>query len=259
MEKVLIGCPIYKRAWILEHWFRCIENQTHSLEDIGFIFELAPDDKETHDALLEWKERHPEVSVFDMRKNTSVLHSTHPEGARAWTAKKYHNMVKLRNDLLDNATVRSDQFDYYFSLDSDLLIEDPNTISQLIEDCQDPNVHVVSPLSYMMQTNKSYPSIMYWMDKPGRKAVRRHDLFRENELYQVDIVMAAVFMTKPVFTTVRYSWHLQGEDLGFATNLNERFKSFADTRIYANHIMHQANLRLWLNGEPDTRKPQQLI
>lgn len=260
MERVLIGAPIYKREWILKHWFRCIEEQTHPLDHIGFIFELGPDDSETHAMLWDWHSRHPEVIYFDGQIDRSRTHSTHPEGKRNWNTTKYANMVAFRNTLLDRATVLSDRFDYYFSLDSDLLLEYPGTISKLIDDCQQPNVDVVSPLSYMTATNKSYPSIMYWEGKSGHKANRRHDLFQANSLYEVDIVMAAVFMKRKVFTRTRYWPHPQGEDLGFAVNLlDQGFHSFADTSLYANHIMHKASMQRYLDHIPDPRKPEELV
>lgn len=258
--KVLIGLPIYKRAWILEYWLMCIENQNHPLDHIGFLFELGPEDDDTHNILWDWQSKHPEIAVFDAQLDTVRPHSAHEEGKRFWSQEKYSNMVAFRNSLLERATGLADQFDYYFSLDSDLLIEDPNSITQLIEDCQDPDVHVVSPLSYMTPRDKAYPSIMYWEGKPGGRAIRNHARFEVNSLYKVDIVMAAVFMTREVFTQARYCLHKQGEDLGFATELARLgFTSYTDTRVYANHIMHKATLESYLNNSFDPRKPKELV
>jgi hypothetical protein len=258
--KVLIAAPIYQRAWILEHWLRCIEQQNHPLDHLGFLFELGPDDDDTHNILWEWQSRHPEIPVFDAQIDITRPHSAHAEGKRHWNQAKYANMVKFRNSLLERATALSSQFDYYFSLDSDLLLEDPTAITQLIEDCQDPDVHVVSPLSYMTPRDKAYPSIMYWEGLPGGRAIRNHSKFQPNSLYKVDIVMAAVFMCKEVFTRARYCLHKQGEDLGFATDLARLgFNSYTDTRVYANHIMHKATLESYLNDYLDPRKPKELV
>ena len=49
--KLIIGCPIYKRDWILSQWIRCILKQSLDISNIGFVFETAPDDIATTKAL----------------------------------------------------------------------------------------------------------------------------------------------------------------------------------------------------------------
>ena len=45
--KLIIGCPIYKRDWILPIWFASLERQSFPLNKIGFIFETSPEDEAT--------------------------------------------------------------------------------------------------------------------------------------------------------------------------------------------------------------------
>lgn len=261
MSKILISAPIYNRAWILPYYLEAIEKQDIGTSNLGFIFELGPDDDETHDLLWDWHCAHPEFILFDGQINGTRRHTSHEDGTRTWTHSKYENMVIFRNSLLERATAHADKFDYLFSLDSDLILEDPSTISKLVEDCeQNPEIGVVSPLSYMTPRDRGYPSIMYWDKQPGGRAFRKHDRFKANELYEVDIVMAAVFMTKPVFTQTRYYWHKQGEDLGFATDLARLgFRSFTDTRIYVPHMMHRADLTQYLETGEDMRNPNKIL
>ena len=65
---IIIGCPIYKRDWILPAWLYFIENQSVNLSDIGFVFELGTDDDETIGVLSAWKKHHPEVKIFDLEE-----------------------------------------------------------------------------------------------------------------------------------------------------------------------------------------------
>jgi hypothetical protein len=255
-KKILIGAPIYDRAWVLPYWFQSIENQNYDLGNVGFIFELGPNDDETHNLLWDWHMKHPEFLVFDGQINETKNHFSHPDGHRNWSTDKYYNMVTFRNNLLEKATALKDQFDYYFSLDSDILLEDPETLNILVDDIEQPDVDVVSPLSYMTPRDMAYPSIMYWNGMPGGIAKRDLNRFRAKELFKVDIVMAAVLMSKKVFTQVRYEWHKQGEDLGFATNLaRSGFNSYSDTRVYTPHIMHKTILNEYLVRGFDPRKP----
>lgn len=245
MSKVLIGLPIYKRAWIAPYWLQAIEKQSIGTENLGFIFEFGQNDKETQDILWAWHSEHPEISVFDGNITKGVTHKEHREGTRMWNPMRYYHMVYMRNSLLDRATAMSDQFDYYFSLDSDIILSDTETIDKLISKSEDNPGKVISPLTQMMPKSEknpngtAYPSIMSWKYDPGGIAYRRDD-YPIGTSFDADIVMAAVFMPKEIFTQVRYIQHKQGEDLGFAAMLSKyNFGSIAASDINADHIMHR--------------------
>jgi len=232
-----------------------IEKQNFPMENLGFVFELGPEDEATHEMLWNWNLAHPEFLMFDGQVRLDVRHMSHNEGQRQWTAEKYFTMVDLRNSLLNRATEASDTFDFYFSLDSDLLIEDPNTLSKLVEYASQGR-DVISPLSYMTPYGNNYPSVMSWVDYPGGRATRKIDTYPIGEIFKADIVMAAVFMAKPVYTTVRYRHHKQGEDLGFAAELTRHnFSSYCASDIYCNHVMHKRNLAEYIKDGFDVRKP----
>jgi len=256
MVNILIGAPIFKREWVLPYWFKAIENQNFPKENLGFVFDLGPDDDSTHDLLWGWHMSHPEFRVFDAQIQLDINHFTHEEGHRSWSQMQYYNMVYMRNNLLDRAAALSDQFDFYFSLDSDLLLEDPETLNKLVSYAQEDSTRaVVSPLSYMTPFDTNFPSAMSWIEKPGSNAARKRDEYRVGELFKADVVMAAVFMQKYVFQNVRYQWHRQGEDLGFATALAEMgFESWAAWDIYCPHIMSRQMLSDYIKSGIDPRK-----
>lgn len=255
MKNILIAAPIYDRAWILPTWIEYIEKQNYPKENLGFLFELGPNDEETHDILWEWQTSSPSYKVFDAEVYMRINHNSHPEGQRYWNAEKYYNMVTLRNNLLDRATNIADQFDYYFSLDSDILLEDPDTIKKFVQYAEEGR-DVLSPLMYMTPYDTNFPSAMTWLDFSGGKAARVQERYHIGQVFEADIVMAAVFMSKPVFTSVRYQWHRQGEDLGFATALHDHgFKSYCAWDVYAPHIMHRSMLEGYIKTRRDGRSP----
>lgn len=261
MKSILVGCPVYKREWILPLWLSCLEKQNYPKEDIGLVFELGPDDDETHDLLWQFQVDHPEYKSFDAQVLMTIAHDVHPDGHRVWSTQRYFNMVTLRNNLLERATALADKFDFYFSLDSDILLEDPDTLNKLVAHSEEyPDFGVYSPLMYMTPHDTDYPSAMSWMEQAGSRAARIRDNYKVNEVFEADIVMAAVFMRKEVFTTVRYRYHRQGEDLGFALNLfDANFKSLATWDIYCPHIMHKENLDEYIKSGHDFRKPVECI
>jgi hypothetical protein len=255
---ILIACPVYQRDWILPHWLEFIEKQDYPKERIGFLFELGPDDDATHQILWEWTVSHPQYKTFDAQVFMAVNHFHHDEsGSRGWSSLQYYNMVTLRNNLLERASALSKQYDYYFSLDSDILLEDPLTLHKLVTHAQDyPEADVLSPLMYMTPYETEYPSSMTWLDRVGGRAIRDHSKYKIGQVFQTDIVMAAVFMKKHVFKNLRYIWHRQGEDLGFAWEIADAgYKSFAAWDIYCPHIMSKALLDDYLKSGIDARKP----
>jgi hypothetical protein len=250
MPKLIIGCPVYKRDWILKHWFECIERQSFPLEDIGFVFELGPEDEETHQILFDWQGQHPEVSVFDARINTNERHYEHPEGHRKWSYDKYYNMIELRNSLLER--VRCIGPDKYFSLDSDILLEDNTIIEQLWDISETKNVDAVSPLMYMTPKGTEFPSVMSWLpDLPG-KARRIHENYSIGKLFQADVIMAAKMMNKPVYENINYRFNRQGEDLGWSHECQiQGYKLWCASHIYGSHIMSRNDLEKHLkDGDP---------
>lgn len=243
--KILISLPIYKRDWILKEWLKCIEGQTIPLSDIGFQFELGTDDSETHDILWEWQQAHPECFAFDARINAAENHAHHQEGQRSWRRDEYLRMVTFRNNLLERARTKLNQFDRYFSLDSDVLLKEPNTLEVLANHDKD----VVSPLMYMTSDSTKFPNSMDWRSLGSSFVAKRNDL--GHGLVKIDVPMAAIMMKPEVVDKTNYIWHAQGEDIGFATQLYENnFESYIDYDLYCPHIMHRSQLQDYLkNGD----------
>lgn len=234
--KLIIGCPIYKRDWILHHWIRCLINQSFDLSKVGFIFEVSPDDIETISILETWKRIDKTIPHFDIKIRDDISHFQHIENGRNWTISKYENMVSLRNSLL--TTVRELEPDFYFSLDSDILLTNPNTIELLIAHVKS-GADAVNPLMFMTPTGDMYPSTMTWASQKNDTAQRLRK-YPIGTFFQTDIIMAAKMMSKSVYQNVDYRIHHQGEDVGWSHNAKLKgFKLYCASYIYAPHIMSE--------------------
>ena len=245
--KVLIGCPIYKRNWILHHWIRCLLNQSVDLSNIGFVFEVSPDDNDTVVILDAFKKFEKRIPYFNIKVRKDIPHFQHIENGRQWTLSKYQNMVSLRNSLLQ--TVREVEPDYYLSLDSDILLIDPNTIELLIAHING-GADGVSPLMFMTPVGDMYPSVMSWIGDGSDKAFR-HQRYPIGTYFQSDVIMAAKMMSKSLYQTVDYRIHEQGEDVGWSYDAYlAGCKLFSASYIYAPHIMSEAMYdNFLLNGD----------
>lgn len=232
--KLLIGCPTYKRTWILPLWIRCILSQSVHISDIGFVFEVSPDDQETIMSLESWKKIDSRIPYFNIKIREDIPHFEHENHGRQWSMSKYVNMVSLRNSLLE--TVREVQPDYYFSLDSDILLTNPNTLELLIAHLK-CGADAVNPLMFMTPEGVNYPSVMDWRPDVPNKAFRKavYDL---GDYFKSDIIMAAKMMSDNVYNNVDYELHEQGEDVGWSLQCKEKgYDLFCASYIYAPHIM----------------------
>ncbi len=246
--KLLIGCPIYKRDWILHHWIRCIHEQSLAMSDIGFVFECSSDDEKTINILNVWKKIDKSIPHFEIKIREDIPHFEHEENGRQWTLSKYENMVSLRNSLL--SSVREIEPDFYFSLDSDILIQNPNTLELLIAHVKS-GADAVSPLMFMTPVGDMYPSVMTWADNGTDKA-RRLLKYPIGTYFKADVIMAAKMMSKNIYQSIDYRVHEQGEDVGWAHNAKlGGFKLFSASYIYSPHIMSKEMYQNFLaNGDP---------
>lgn len=232
--KVLIGCPIYKRDWILHHWIKCILAQSVSIGDIGFVFEVSSEDEKTILILNTFKKLEKNIPYFEIIVRDDIPHFEHIENGRNWTLSKYENMVSLRNNLLLKA--REVSPDYYFSLDSDILLENTGTIELLVAHIKS-GADAVSPLMFMTPVGTMYPSIMDWREDVKNKAFRKIK-YPIGEYFKSDVIMAAKMMSKKVYNNIDYVIHEQGEDVGWSyqCKLND-YRLYSASYIYAPHIM----------------------
>lgn len=256
---IVVGCPVYDRDWILPLWFERIEAQDWPLSELGFVFVCSSDDEKTVDALFQFQTTHPEVPVFDVVFEDSVSHETHRElgvVSRNWTnLTALSRMVVLRNRLLDR--VRQIAPDAFFSLDSDILLDDPSTISRLYKFLELGSV-AVSPLVYM-SPNTKFPGVMKWVphapDWRGLPMAARERGFTPGDTFRTDVIMAAKMMSRAVYEDVDYVLHNKGEDIGWSWNCaNHGYELYCMSEVYAPHIMSRTMLELY-DAFGDFRNP----
>ena len=254
--KLIIGCPIYKRDWILNHWIKCIKSQSLSTDHIGFIFETSSDDEKTLNILDAWRKYDKTIPHFEIIIRDDISHFQHENNGRQWTISKYENMVKLRNHILDR--VSEIEPDYYFSLDSDILLENPNTIELLIAHNKQ-GADAVSPLMFMTPIGKQFPSVMTWREDIPEKAYRK-EFYPLGTYFQSDVIMAAKMMNEQIYQNVRYSIHEQGEDVGWSLNCKlKNYKLFSASYIYAPHIMSTIMYSDFLKNGDNRLKEYELV
>lgn len=213
--KLLVGCPVLHREWILPSWFAHVqrafehlqENNAHDWE-LEFIFVGDKEtDRETYDiavfgpvAGVHW------IDVLDTRQRDE----------REWNPPRYQRMVDLRNELLFE--VRDLAPDLFLSLDSDILLH-PQALIEMIRVLDDEHAYentkvAVGGKVYLSQYGVECPS---WANIGRDGSIRRSN---SSGTFPVDVIMAVKLMT-PAAYGVDYRFDKQGEDTGWSKAARE--------------------------------------
>lgn len=223
--KLLIGCPVWHRDWIIEEW---IDHAVMSAKYAGitphFLVVCDPRDP-TCDQMVDICEKRR----LNLKQIFTEEHRP-PSDKRQWTYERFAHMVYLRNKLLKG--VRRLKPDYFLSLDSDILLA-PQTIEQLIETQQEHEYDAVGGKCYMTTRTRDVPS--YANFKRGSMSLRRQD---SNMVMRVHVIMAIKLMT-PAAYNIDYAMDRHGEDIGWSMAARVHgLKLGWDGRTCNKHVMH---------------------
>lgn len=220
----MIGCPVRSRDWIIEAWFdhiyRAVLEADLSRDDVGFVFVGDHANDETINAIAD--------RVTLEKTQTVLVHHPSPVGAyrRNWGIERLAEMVDIRNILLHQ--VREAQPDYFWSVDSDILVA-PHSLEMALDAIK--SYAAVGSRCYMRETGTSAPSYGLLTRQGG---LHRPDA---EGCFKVDVIMAMKLMSPAAYNT-DYSLHPQGEDIGWSINVAAKgLKLGYDARTTSKHVM----------------------
>lgn len=202
MTKLLVGCPVLHRAWIMPEWFRHLEVAVEEARidpaDVRCLFVGDPKtDPMTFDEI-------EKGCRYDWHY-ISVDERSRPYDRRDWQPKRFVRMVELRNNLLRG--VRMIAPDHFLSLDSDILLH-PRGIDVLMTTIKPGNFWAVGGKAYMTRDIKA-PSFGM-LSRTGQ--LQRSD---SDGTFTCDVIMAIKLMA-PVAYDVDYEFDKLGEDIGWS-------------------------------------------
>lgn len=225
--KLLVGCPIQDRAWIISEWFAHVERSTGSIVP-HYVFvgdpRTDPGTFASIDSLcLKYGRSRDVIEVsedFVDRGDT-----------RDWGHPRFLHMADLRNTLLGH--VRKLGPDLFWSLDADILVAD-DTFTQAVE-MLGTGYDAVGTKCYMSESRR-HPS---YGNLSGIGGLKRSDT---SGRFQVEVIMASKLMS-PTAYEIDYSVHQQGEDVGWSLNAKRAGCRLGwDGSTCSKHVMKRANL-----------------
>lgn len=222
-EEFVVGCPVYKRDWIIPRWFSHVEVAAAraGVEPV-YAFVMDERDQATIDAISD---------QHGVGYALNVLEPEEHDDKRVWNMKRFEWMTTLRNELL--GVVRIIEPALFLSLDSDILLH-PDAIKNMMETIE--TCDAVGGKAYMTEHGTRCPS---WA-----KIKPNGSLHRENCDGVMDVeVLMAVKMMRPSAYTVDYVAHAQGEDIGWSLACREKGLKFRwDGRVANKHVMSREAL-----------------
>lgn len=214
--RLLVGCPVAFREWILPRWFDHVRKAVDVAGvEAGFVF--VCDDRDPSLPVI--VEHAPDAVVVPCTTRRGM-------DKREWNPNRYREMVMFRNALL--RAVRRDGPDAFLSLDSDILAH-PDQVAVLVESLE--RFDAVGGRCYMTSTGRKFPSYAH--------LTRSRSLLRTDAtgVFGVDVIMAIKLMG-PAAYDVDYELHAQGEDVGWSVAARERGVRLGwDGRVISKHVM----------------------
>ncbi len=238
--RLIVGAPVADRAWSLPAWFDCLRRQTRQPDEFAFVHSGQPGDA-TWRALSDGVRAAGKPS--DVRHDPAAPHPRHDYA-------RFQTLARLRNDLLDIARDDLDA-DLFLSLDTDVMLENPDTIKRLEQLVVTDGWDVASPVTWLHPLGEgSWAYNAAWWSAAGTPGDPRRPWARPEpvtlpwgEVVEIGVPMAAMLMNRRAMDC-RYRWHLGGEDLGFAQDLDQRGLRVAwDTGLKAFHAWNESHLK----------------
>jgi hypothetical protein len=227
MMRLVIGCPIRDRAWIMPAWFDSVRTAVDRCDvDVEFIFVGDPSTDPTFRLV------NAACKFHGFSRMVMELDEIYEPYKRVWNIDRYSHMVRLRNTLLRG--VRRLEPDLFWSLDSDILVA-PDALVSLLDGIQ--SFDAVGGKIYMTPKGTQCPS--YGMLN-AHGGLLRPDA---DGLFSVDVIMATKLM-RPKAYNVDYVVDRQGEDIGWSKAARAAgCKLGWDGRVLSAHVMDRDALR----------------
>lgn len=228
--RVMVGCPVRNRAWVLPTYLAALTQMDHPAEAIEFCFIINDCQDETPGILRDFARSCPGPVRLVEEKHSR------PGGYK----RGYYSLSRLadlRNRLLGEFLNSS--CTHLFSVDSDIILP-AFALRQLLAD----NCPVVSAL-VCNGHELDDPSLFNVLNQDDKGNYRHIREIPAGVLFPVDCTGAACLIAREVIEKygVRYRSNKGAEDIGFCEEVRQRgLPIFCDSRIEGLHLMNERML-----------------
>jgi hypothetical protein len=233
LPTITIGCPISNRRYLINRYLEAIYKLDYPKDKIKLFFLVNGISDGTECELSHFK-KHAEGYldvIIEKYKTTSRKDKRETE----YRNETFKRLAELRNYMLSKIDT-----DYFFSVDSDIIVN-PNVLIELVKAEKDIIAAVINNDKILKPYNQ-HPNIrtnlLIDVEKNGIKLIKHFMDFPINEIVEVNYTGAVYLMKSEVCKNIKYEFDLQGEDIPFCRNAREfGYKIYAHTGLWQNHIM----------------------
>jgi len=242
-SKIMIGCPVRDRAWILPRYLECLSKLHYPVSLLHFCFIINDCSDDTELILADF--------AADPRRKVTLINADFkatktPSALRG--SYSFNCLADLRNILLGQF-LKSD-CKYLFSVDSDILVL-PHSLSCLLA----ANRDIISALVCNGHEIND-PHCYNILNRDVNGSWQHLRQFPRDQIFQVDCTGAAILIKRKVIEKhgVCYSATYGPEDFAFCRDaVKQGLKIYCDGRIELEHVMfkdhhHMANYSI--NSSP---------
>ena len=232
--QIMIALAVRDRGWILPEFLKCLQNLDYPHEAITLYFLVNNSTDNTEKILDEFLEKNNKQ--YKKLRLCVVENDLIPEDDRTASTRLryiYSHLVELKNEIKKYAL--REKVDYLLLLESDVLFP-PNLLTSLLSHRKD----IISPLIPVTIKKDRY-NIMkkgkgkIWMKSPPYGHILHPAL---NTLLKVDMSGGIFLIKKKALRKVKWQYHPQGEDCGFATACERKgLEIYCDSDIRCEHRM----------------------
>ena len=202
--RVMIGCVVRNRAWILPEYLKAIEAIEHDGKTIGFL------------------ENDSDDNTLDILEKSGHWILTTTTGYPNWKRGKYsenqyEHLATMRNKFLN--LFMASEAEYLLSIDSDVIVP-PDILTRLLAEA-DGRTIIGAAIS-------NVPGQEIDGSTPGNFMIKQDDRIIHPPTYPlagtmtVDVIGAAYLIPRSaILEGVRYGQHPQGEDIAFSQAAQE--------------------------------------
>ena len=189
LKKIMIAAPVYQHTGIFIEYLNSLNHL------------VIPDDYEIHKYFI--LTNSPELEQFlspnEYEIDNQDFKTKKEKGSHFWDTEHFNSVMQARNKILKKA--REDNYDYLFSVDSDILLH-PKTLKYLLDDNKD-----MVGMAYWCKnssTNK-IGNNYYYTDNWGIWPNINDNLINKG-LYEVGIACACILIGKRILDEKRITY-----------------------------------------------------
>lgn len=234
--KIVAGCPVRNRAWILPEYLPALEATMRFAtrygwnDSAGYLFLENDSTDETLSGLNVWAWKRPDIKIAT--RSGGYIPG---EGREEYGAYGYAHLADVRNTFID--LFLAGDGDYLFSVDSDVIVK-VDTLLKLVAHA-DQNTIVGAAICNIpgQQLDGQAPGNFMVRVSPGALG---HPLpYSTVGTFNVDVIGAVYLIPRRVLEAgVRYAPHPQGEDIPFCVDAaKKQFEMKIVMDAQCDHIM----------------------